>query len=473
MARASADAKRRPLPDPSFYPSPRAAREAPPETMAYVALANPTPDDGRPDAVAVVDCDRESARLGTTIGRLDLPYAGDGLHRFGWNACSSALWPHAPHPHVRRRHLVVPGLRSSRIYVLDTEPDPASPRVVKVIEPAELAARTGYSRPHTVHCGPDGIYVSALGSAAGDAPGGIFVLGHDTFEPLGPWELERGPQRLAYDFWWHLGWDTMVTSEWGAPDTVEAGVQPERLMAKQYGRRLHFWDLRARRHLKSLVLGDDSQMVLGLRPAHDPSKRYGFVNVALSLADLSSSVWTWYHRDGEWQARKVIDIPAEPADADALPPVLRPLGAVPPLASDIALSLDDRFLYVACWGTGEVRQYDVTDPFAPRLLSSVRLGGIARRAAHPSRPEQPLTGGPQMLEVSRDGKRVYATNSLYLAWDEQFYPAGIRGWLARLDAGPNGGLTPASDFFVDFGHMRPHQIRLQGGDASSDSFCFP
>ena len=77
------------------------------------------------------------------------------------------------------------------------------------------------------------------------------------------------------------------------------------------------------------------------------------------------------------------------------------------------------------------------------------------------------------LEVSRDGRRVYVTNSLYLAWDAQFYPKGIRGWMARLDVGADGGMTPAPDFFMDFGHMRPHQVRLQGGDASSDSFCFP
>ena len=473
MATLLAETKRHLLPDPTFYPSPRAAREAPPETMAYVALINPTPEDGRPDAIAVVDCDRDSGKFGETVGRLDLPYAGDELHHFGWNACSSALCPYAPHPHVRRRYLIVPGLRSSRIYVVDTEPDPTSPRIVKTIEPEELAARTGYSRPHTVHCGPDGIYVSAIGNAAGDAPGGIFVLDHDTFDPLGAWEIERGPQRLAYDFWWHLGWDTMVTSEWGTPKQVESGVQPELLMGKEYGRRLHFWDLRARRHLKSLVLGDDNQMVLELRPAHDPTKRYGFVNVVLSLTDLSSSIWVWYYRDGDWQARKVIEIPAEPADAADLPPALQPFGAVPPLVSDIALSLDDRFLYIACWGTGELRQYDVTDPFAPKLVSSVHLGGIVRGTAHPTRPAQPLGGGPQMIELSRDGRRVYVTNSLYLAWDAQFYPEGIRGWLARLDVGANGGLTAAPDFFLDFGHMRPHQVRLQGGDASSDSFCFP
>jgi selenium-binding protein 1 len=141
--------------------------------------------------------------------------------------------------------------------------------------------------------------------------------------------------------------------------------------------------------------------------------------------------------------------------------------------TDIALSLDDRFLYVSCWGTGELRQYDVTDPFAPRLVSSVHMGGIVRRTAHPSQPERPLEGGPQMIELSRDGQRVYVTNSLYLSWDAQFYPNGMRGWLAGFDTGADGNLTASTKFLLDFGHMRPHQVRLQGGDASSDSFCFP
>ena len=48
---------------------------------------------------------------------------------------------------------------------------------------------------------------------------------------------------------------------------------------------------------------------------------------------------------------KVITI-AEPADPDLLPPALKPFGAVPPLVSDIDLSVDDRWLYVSCWGTG-------------------------------------------------------------------------------------------------------------------------
>ena len=76
-------------------------------------------------------------------------------------------------------------------------------------------------------------------------------------------------------------------------------------------------------------------------------------------------------------ALKVIEVPAEPADPDALPPMLKDFKAVPPLVTDINLSLDDRFLYVACWGTGEMRQYDVSDPFNPKPWR-VACGGMVR-----------------------------------------------------------------------------------------------
>ena len=36
-----------------------------------------------------------------------------------------------------------------------------------------------------------------------------------------------------------------------------------------------------------------------------------------------------------------------------------------------------------------------------------------------------------MVEISRDGQRVYVTNSLYSPWDAQFYPDGVRGWMAK------------------------------------------
>jgi selenium-binding protein 1 len=298
----------------------------------------------------------------------------------------------------------------------------------------------------------------------------------ETFEIKGRWEIDRGPQQLAYDFWWHLGHDTMITSEWGTPNMVESGVNPELLLGGKYGNALHVWDLNSRRHLQKLELGPEYQMVLELRPAHDPNETYGFVGVVTSLKDLSSSIWMWYRegngRGGTWRIRKAIEIPAEPAAADDLPPLLKGFGAVPPLVTDLTLSLDNRFLYVSCWGTGELKQFDVSDPFNPIETSSVKLGGIVRRQPHPSRPDKPINGAPQMVEISRDGKRLYVTNSLYRTWDEQFYPDGIKGWLAKIDVRPNGGIELDHAGFLEFNGMRPHQVHLEGGDASSDSYCF-
>src|SRR5271155_1586345 len=147
--------------EPTFYASPKLAMHAPAEKLAYVAALNAN-GGSQPDALLVVDVDAGSDKYGEIVGRVDMPNAGDELHHFGWNACSSALCPYAPHPHVERRYLIVPGLRSSRLHVLDTKPDPKKPKIVEVIEPQTLADRTGYSRPYTTHCGPDGIYMSAL-----------------------------------------------------------------------------------------------------------------------------------------------------------------------------------------------------------------------------------------------------------------------------------------------------------------------
>ena len=459
-------------PDPSFYPSPRLAAKAPPETLAYVAMFDP----GRqqPDGIAVVDVDPGSATYAQIVGQVTMTHAGDELHHFGWNACSSCLCPNAPHPHMERRYLVVPGLRSSRIYILDTGPDPRQPVISRVIEPEELAERTGYSRPHTVHCGPGVIYVTALGNAEGKGPGGIAMLDAQSFDPLGQWEVERGPQHFAYDGWWHLGYDTLVTSEWGTPDMIEDGLVADILLGARYGRKLHFWDFTGRKHLQEIDFGPDYQLVFELRPAHDPTRAYGFVNCVLCLKDLSSSIWTWYRDGDKWAVKKIIDIPAEPADPDQLPPMLKGFGAVPPLVTDIDLSMDDRFLYVSCWGTGDLLQYDVSDPFAPKLTGKVRIGGIVSRAGHPGAPGRSLNGGPQMVEVSRDGRRVYFTNSLYGAVDPQFYPEGLDGWMVKLDAAPDGGIAFDPRFFLDWPKShRPHQVRLQGGDCSSDSYCFP
>ena len=95
------------------------------------------------------------------------------------------------------------------------------------------------------------------------------------------------------------------------------------------------------------------------------------------------------------------------------------------------------------------------------IAGSVHTGGIVRKTDHPS--GKTYMGGPQMVEISRDGKRVYWTNGLYSTWDDQFYPAGVPGAMVKADVGAGGGLTLDKDFWVEFPHgYRTHQIRLEG-----------
>jgi selenium-binding protein 1 len=460
-------------PDPTFYPTARLAMEAPDEQFAYVALIRP--DKTKPDAIAVVDTSPGTRQYGRVVHRIDLTTPGDELHHFGWNACSSMLCPMNGHPFTERRYLIVPGMRSSRLYVIDTKPEPTKAKIAKVIEPEEVIRKTGYSRLHTVHCGPEGIYVSTLGGKGTngtEGPPGIFLLDCESFEILGRWEMDRGDQEKGYDFWWNIPHGYMVSSEWALPPQFENGVVGEELMGNRYGHRLHFWDMPSRRHKQTIDLGENHQMTLEVRPAHEPTKDYGFVCVVVDTTNLEASVWTWYRHNGEFKARKTITIPPEAADPAKLPDVLKPFKAVPPLVTDIDLSLDDRYLYVSCWGTGELRQYDVSDPMQPKQTGSLRVGGTVNHTAHPG--GKPFGGGPQMVEISRDGERVYFTNALYSTWDDQFYPDGIPGALVMAKARAGGGIELDPEFRVDFdAGYRAHQVRLQGGDCSTDSFCYP
>jgi selenium-binding protein 1 len=459
-------------PDPTFYPSAALAMQAPAENVAFVALL--CPDASRPDALGVVDLRTDSATYGTIVHRIDMPNTGDEFHHFGWNACSSALSPLSGHAFLERRYLLVPGLRSSRIYVIDAK-DPLTASIHTVIEPEEVFAKTGYSRPHTIHCGPEGIYISTLGGGGPDGtdgPPGIFIVDCESFEVIGRYEIDRGPQEKHYDFWWNLPRDYMVSSEWALPPQFENGLVPEDLLGNKYGHRLHFWNLRERRNVQTIDLGAHHQMALEVRPAHDPVKEYGFCGVVVDTTNLEGSIFTWWRdADGTFHAEKTATIPPRPADPERLPELLKGFGAVPPLVTDIDLSLDDRFLYVACWGTGEMRQYDVSDPMRPEHTGSVELGGIAQGTAH---PKGPFAYGPQMVEISRDGRRVYWTNSLYSTWDDQFYPSSSGGQMVMARVGEDGTFALDPDFYVNAPEgLRAHQIRLEGGDCSTDSFCYP
>ena len=114
-------------PDPTFHASPKLAMESPPENFAYTLLLSP--DFSKPDALAVIDVKPGSPTFSQIVHTVTMPYKGDEFHHFGWNACSSALSPLTGHAFLERRYLIIPGLRSSRIYIVDTKPDPTQAKI--------------------------------------------------------------------------------------------------------------------------------------------------------------------------------------------------------------------------------------------------------------------------------------------------------------------------------------------------------
>jgi selenium-binding protein 1 len=430
--------------------------QSPRETLAYLSALHVGTGVNKPDYLATVDLDPKSASFSRVIHRLDLPHVGDELHHFGWNACSSC---HGE-PTNARRFLVLPGLRSSRISIVDTA-DPRKPKLHKIVEPEVIARRANLSAPHTVHCRGDGlVMISMLGDAHGEAPGGFLLLDQD-FEVVGRWEKSVEEMHYNYDFWYQPRLNVMVSSEWAAPNTFMPGFKFGDVEAGKYGQRLYFWDWKERRIAQTVDLGAEGRIPLEVRFHHNPDSPHGFAGAA-----LSSAIWHWHRDAGQWKAEKVVQV--DPVEVEGQP------SPVPGLITDLVLSLDDRWLYFTCWLHGDIRQYDVSDPAHPKLTGRVWLGGNLRKGGRVRGKE--LSGGPQMLQLSLDGKRLYATNSLFSSWDNQFYPGIAKhgSYLVQIDCDTDrGGLSLNEDFHVDFGRephgaARAHEIRFPGGDCTSD-----
>src|SRR5262245_14829996 len=437
----------------SFYASPSEALAAPVERFAYVSAMHTGTGVEKPDFIAVVDTDPDSPTYGSIVHETPMPAIGDEFHHFGWNRCSSAC--HGPD----RSHLIVPGFRSSRVYILDVNENPREPKVVKVIEPEELAAATGYSRPHTVHCMPgENIVISMLGDKDGGAAGGFAVLDARTFEIKGRWNDGGPTPPFNYDFWYQPRHDTLISSEFGEPNAYEPGFDLADVQAGKYGQRLHFWNLTDRRVEQTIDLGEQGLVPLEIRWLHEPTSTQGF-----AAAALSSAIWRYHREDGTWQAEPVIAIDPVPLDGWPFP--------VPSLITDMVVSMDDKFLYLSNWLHGDLRRYDISDPANPRLVGQLWLGGVLGK---PDSAGRGLNGGPQMLQLSLDGRRLYVTNSLLSTWDNQFYP-DLKGWMLKVDCHPGGGMTIDPRFFIDFharagGPARAHEVRLEGGDSTSEVF---
>ena len=438
------------------YASPEAAMEAEREKIIYtIALYTGTGIE-EPDYLATVDVEPQSPTYSQVIHRLPMPYIGDELHHFGWNACSSCYGDESK----SRRFLIIPGQRSSRIYIIDTS-NQRAPKIHKVIEPEEIEAKANLTAPHTVHCLADGqVMISMLGDSDGNGPGGFLLL-DENFDIIGHWEKQADNMRFNYDFWYQPRHNVMVSSEWAAPKTYYPGFDLEDVTAGNYGKQLHFWDWSSHSIVQSVDLGEEGLVPLEVRFHHNPESTHGFVGAA-----LSSNMWHWSKSNGHWEVEKVIDVPSVEIEGWAMP--------VPSLITDLLISMDDRYLYFSNWLHGDIRQYDISDPKKPQLKGQVWCGGLLGKGEEVK--GRKIAGGPQMLQLSLDGKRLYVTDSLFSTWDNQFYSqlASQGSVLLQIDCDTeNGGMKINQNFLVDFGNepngpTRAHEMRYPGGDCTSD-----
>ncbi|KAJ6371594.1 hypothetical protein OIU77_001997 [Salix suchowensis] len=387
----------------------------PRESLIYVTCVYSGTGIEKPDYLATVDIDPNSPTYSKVIHRLPMPNIGDELHHTGWNSCSSC---HGD-PSAARRYLILPSLISGRIYAIDTLKDPRAPSLHKVVEPADIINKDRISIPTHI-------------------PLPCFWRCHE-FNVKGRWEKPGHSPMFGYDFCWPNG------------------------------------ELK-----QTLDLGDTGLLPLEIRFLHNPSKDTGFVGCALT----SNMVRFFKTPDGSWSHE--VAIPVKPLKVQnwILP-------EMPGLVTDFLISLDDRFLYFVNWLHGDVRQYSIEDPKNPVLKGQVWVGGLIQKGSSvvaegedgktwqydvPEIQGHRLRGGPQMIQLSLDGKRLYVTNSLFSTWDRQFYPELMEkgSHMLQIDVDTEkGGLTINPNFFVDFaaepdGPSLAHEMRYPGGDCTSD-----
>ncbi len=438
------------------YASPEEAMKADQEKLLYTVALYVGTGIEEPDYLATVDVDPGSPMYTQVIHRLPMPYVGDELHHFGWNACSSCHGDASK----SRKFLILPGIRSSRIYIVDTS-EAKAPKMHKVIEPEEIKEKANLTAPHTVHCLANGqVMISMLGDSEGNGPGGFLLL-DENFDIAGRWEQQADAMKFNYDFWYQPRHNIMVSSEWAAPKTFYPGFDLKDVSAGNYGQQLHFWDWQKHDIIHSVNLGEEGLIPLEVRFHHNPDSTHGYVGAA-----LSSNIWHWHKSNGNWDVSKAVDVPSVDLEGWPFP--------VPSLITDLLLSLDDRYLYFSNWLHGDIRQYDLSDPAHPKLTGQVWCGGLLGKSGEVN--GQKLAGGPQMLQLSLDGKRLYVTSSLFSTWDNQFYPdlAKTGSYILQIDCDTeNGGLSINENFYVDFGKepkgpARAHEMRYPGGDVTSD-----
>jgi methanethiol oxidase len=352
-----------------------------PEKFLYVFCVDADAKDH--DFLAVIDVDLDSPRYGKMIDQLDLGSSGNETHHFGFTD--------------DRTHIFGCSLFSSRVFLIDVASNPAKPKLVKVIE--DLPATAGLSGPHSPYALPGRMLLTFLAGKDGGLPAGLAEFTNDG-RFIRRLDLPADAPYM-YDVAIKPELNRMVTSSFTPMNNYKKPLPQMDL--KDFGKEVLVWDFRDRKVLNKLTMGTAP---LECRWTLKDGGNFGFTNCA-----LDDSIWMWQGDDaGQYQSRKLCSTGKLPAD--------------------LRFSPDARFLYVSCFFSNEIQQWDVSDLRNPRLTSTV-VPGVQ----------------PNMMHVTGDGKRMYITNSLLSTLDH----AGTF-WIRLAHIGPDG-IKMDPFFNVDLNHL--------------------
>jgi selenium-binding protein 1 len=359
-----------------------------PEKFLYVYCVDGDAKDN--DFLAVIDVQKGSPTFAKIIHQLDLGTKGNETHHFGYTDDRTHIWGLT--------------LFSGRVFLIDVATDPARPKLVKTIENAGGPAKLG--SPHTAYALPGRMLVSFLSSSEGGLPAGLAEFENDGTFIRKVALPENSP--YGYDVAVRPDLDRMVTSGFTYFNNYKKPIAE--FDFKKFGNELLIWDFRARKVKQVLKTGGAP---LELRWSLKKDNNFGFTNCA-----LDNSLWVFEgQKDGSYTTRKLCDVGKLPADLRQSP--------------------DDRFLFVSCFGSDEIQQWDVSDLKKPRMHSKLDL-----------KPH------PNMMHTTGDGRRMYITNSLLSTMDsptDQF-------WVKRALITPEGmKLDP--DFVVDLSKLKTGPAR--------------
>jgi selenium-binding protein 1 len=338
-----------------------------PEKVLYVFCLDAAAKNH--DFLAVIDVDPDSPKYGKITYQLDLGSAGNETHHFGFTD--------------DRTHIFGCSLFSSRVFLIDVASNPAKPALVKVIE--DIPGKAGLTGPHSPYALPGRMLLSFLGGKDSGLPAGLAEFTNEG-EFIRKLDLPEGAPYM-YDVAVKPGLNRMVTSSFTPLSNYKRPFA--QMDMKNFGNKLLIWDFRERKVLQTLETG---AAPLECRWSLKEGGNFGFTNCA-----FDNSIWMWEGDEaGKYQARKLCTT-----------------GKVP---ADLRQSPDDRFLYVSCFMSNEIQQWDVSDRNNLRLTSTVSPGVQ-----------------PNMMHVTGDGKRMYITNSLLSTLDHSG-----NFWVRLAHIGPDG-----------------------------------